>query len=201
MVHAVVVNMGPTSTVYPEFAVDLSLNSTVLNFDYNETNPFDRYHSERGVMINVSWSSEASSTSMGTPTRNTNAGLNVFEGKLIIPLYVTIFFLSVLGNSLVLVTLVQNKRMRTVTNVYLLNLVSDKCVKMTQYFLSLFDLFGENCCGLGRLFNTTITFQVCTKTDGKAKLDKKKHQTLNESMNIYRKLLVYSMVDCELRNT
>ncbi|GJQ75117.1 hypothetical protein Trydic_g9726 [Trypoxylus dichotomus] len=48
----------------------------------------------------------------------------VFESKLIIPLYVIIFLLSVIGNSLVLVTLVQNKRMRTVTNVYLLNLVS-----------------------------------------------------------------------------
>lgn len=49
---------------------------------------------------------------------------NVFESGLIIPLYVGIFILSVVGNSLVLVTLAQNKRMRTVTNVYLLNLVS-----------------------------------------------------------------------------
>ncbi|GLV37144.1 Cholecystokinin-like receptor at 17D1 [Carabus blaptoides fortunei] len=47
---------------------------------------------------------------------------SVFESKLIIPLYVIIFLLSVIGNTLVLVTLAQNKRMRTVTNVYLLNL-------------------------------------------------------------------------------
>nr|KAG5688412.1 hypothetical protein BaRGS_001194 [Batillaria attramentaria] len=43
-----------------------------------------------------------------------------------IPIYVLIFLLSVVGNVLVLVTLAQNKKMRTVTNVFLLNLaVSD----------------------------------------------------------------------------
>ena len=43
-----------------------------------------------------------------------------------IPVYVLIFLLSVLGNVLVMVTLIQNKKMRTVTNVFLLNLaVSD----------------------------------------------------------------------------
>lgn len=54
---------------------------------------------------------------------NSNAD-NVFESKIIIPLYVIIFVLAVVGNTLVLVTLIRNKRMRTVTNVYLLNLVS-----------------------------------------------------------------------------
>ena len=49
---------------------------------------------------------------------------NMLETGLIVPLYVVIFILSVVGNSLVLVTLAQKKRMRTVTNVYLLNLVS-----------------------------------------------------------------------------
>lgn len=44
--------------------------------------------------------------------------------ELIVPMYVAIFLLAVVGNALVVVTLVQNKRMRTVTNVYLLNLVS-----------------------------------------------------------------------------
>lgn len=59
-----------------------------------------------------------------TVLNNSTTGQGVFESKLIIPLYVIIFLLAVVGNSLVLVTLVQNKRMRTVTNVYLLNLVS-----------------------------------------------------------------------------
>jgi uncharacterized membrane protein YadS len=52
---------------------------------------------------------------------NNNGG---FESDIIIPLYVIIFVLSVAGNSLVLITLAQNRRMRTVTNVFLLNLVS-----------------------------------------------------------------------------
>lgn len=39
-----------------------------------------------------------------------------------LPLYCIIFILSILGNSLVIHTLVQNRRMRTVTNVFLLNL-------------------------------------------------------------------------------
>ncbi|GAB1609592.1 cholecystokinin receptor type A, partial [Argonauta hians] len=43
-----------------------------------------------------------------------------------IPFYIVIFILAVVGNCLVILTLVQNKRMRTVTNVFLLNLsVSD----------------------------------------------------------------------------
>ncbi|KAL3878487.1 hypothetical protein ACJMK2_030832 [Sinanodonta woodiana] len=48
------------------------------------------------------------------------------SGIIRIPLYVLIFILAVLGNTLVIVTLIQNKRMRTVTNVFLLNLsISD----------------------------------------------------------------------------
>ncbi|XP_044729370.1 cholecystokinin receptor-like, partial [Chrysoperla carnea] len=57
-----------------------------------------------------------------TNQNNTSSNVNSIEIKLIIPLYVIIFVLAILGNILVLVTLAQNKRMRTVTNVYLLNL-------------------------------------------------------------------------------
>lgn len=57
---------------------------------------------------------------------------NLLE-SLIIPLYGTIFLLSVVGNSLVLITLARNKRMRTVTNVYLLNLVG-KCYTAIGHF-------------------------------------------------------------------
>jgi hypothetical protein len=66
------------------------------------------------------------SVSVVTNVGNTSAGSggSVFESDLIIPLYVVIFVLAIVGNSLVLITLAQNKRMRTVTNVYLLNLVS-----------------------------------------------------------------------------
>ena len=47
-------------------------------------------------------------------------------GEIRIPLYCIIFVLALVGNMLVILTLVQNKKMRTVTNVFLLNLsVSD----------------------------------------------------------------------------
>lgn len=50
----------------------------------------------------------------------------LMRGEVRIPLYSLIFLLSVVGNTLVIVTLAQNKRMRTVTNVFLLNLsISD----------------------------------------------------------------------------
>lgn len=46
--------------------------------------------------------------------------------KTLIAIYSIIFLLAVFGNSLVILTLVQNIRMRTVTNVFLLNLaISD----------------------------------------------------------------------------
>lgn len=49
-----------------------------------------------------------------------------WTGMVLIPLYTLIFILAVVGNALVILTLIQNKRMRTVTNVFLLNLsISD----------------------------------------------------------------------------
>ncbi|CAB3378575.1 Hypothetical predicted protein [Cloeon dipterum] len=56
---------------------------------------------------------------------STNSTVNLgadFETDLIVPLYAIIFILSIIGNSLVVITLMQNRRMRTVTNVFLLNL-------------------------------------------------------------------------------
>lgn len=73
----------------------------------------------------------------------------------IIPLYSVIFLLAVIGNSLVILTLVQNKRMRTITNLFLLNLaVSDLflgvfCMPFTLVGMLLRDfIFGELMCKL-----------------------------------------------------
>lgn len=74
-------------------------------------------------------------------------------GRIQIPLYAVIFLLAVIGNSLVILTLVQNKRMRTITNVFLLNLaISDLflgvlCMPFTLVGALLRDfIFGEFMC-------------------------------------------------------
>ncbi|XP_041972909.1 cholecystokinin receptor type A-like [Aricia agestis] len=55
-----------------------------------------------------------------------NATTNAYEWRFVLPPYILIFLLSISGNCLVIATLASNRRMRTVTNVYLLNLaVSD----------------------------------------------------------------------------
>ncbi|KAJ8976233.1 hypothetical protein NQ317_009730 [Molorchus minor] len=92
------------------------------------------------------------------------------SSKLIIPLYLIIFVLAVLGNSLVLVTLVRNKRMRTVTNVYLFNLaISDLllgvfCMPFTLVGQVLRNfIFGSTMCKLIPYFQaikTRIGLQV-----------------------------------------
>lgn len=76
-------------------------------------------------------------------------------GRIQIPLYATILLLAIVGNSLVILTLVQNRRMRTITNVFLLNLaVSDillgvLCMPFTLIGTLLRDfVFGEVMCKL-----------------------------------------------------
>ena len=76
-------------------------------------------------------------------------------GRFQIPLYTIIFLLAVVGNSLVILTLVQHQRMRTITNVFLLNLaVSDLmlgvlCMPFTLVGTILRDfVFGEVMCKL-----------------------------------------------------
>lgn len=78
-----------------------------------------------------------------------NIMVNVF------PLYLIIFLLAVVGNVLVILTLVHNKRMRTVTNLFLLNLaISDLllgifCMPFTLVGMLLRDfIFGEMMCKL-----------------------------------------------------
>lgn len=75
------------------------------------------------------------------------------SGRVQIPLYATILLLAVIGNGLVILTLVQNRRMRTITNVFLLNLaVSDillgvLCMPFTLIGSLLRDfVFGEIMC-------------------------------------------------------
>ncbi|XP_055617201.1 cholecystokinin receptor type A-like isoform X2 [Toxorhynchites rutilus septentrionalis] len=77
------------------------------------------------------------------------------SGRIQIPLYSIIFLLAVIGNSLVILTLVLNRRMRTITNLFLLNLaVSDLflgvfCMPFTLVGTLLRDfIFGKVMCKL-----------------------------------------------------
>ena len=79
------------------------------------------------------------------------------EDIIALPLYSLIFILSLVGNSLVIMTLVQNKRMRTITNMFLLNLsISDLllavfCMPFTIVPIMLKNfIFGATMCVLIR---------------------------------------------------
>jgi len=86
------------------------------------------------------------------------------EAELRIALYVAIFLLSVSGNSLVALTIAQNRRMRTLTNVLLMNLsVADLllavvCMPFTLIPTLLQDfIFGPVVCVLVRYMQGTPT--------------------------------------------
>ncbi|XP_046576791.1 cholecystokinin receptor type A-like [Haliotis rubra] len=82
--------------------------------------------------------------------------------------YAVIFLLSVVGNSLVVLTLFQHKKMRTITNVYLLNLaISDLllavfCMPFTLIPLLLQDfVFGAVMCALIRYLQAVSVGVSC----------------------------------------
>lgn len=81
--------------------------------------------------------------------------IELYSISWLLTLYGIIFLLAIIGNSLVILTLVQNKRMRTITNVFLLNLaVSDLflgvfCMPFTLVGTILRNfIFGEVMCKL-----------------------------------------------------
>ncbi|XP_052792934.1 cholecystokinin receptor type A-like isoform X2 [Mya arenaria] len=85
-----------------------------------------------------------------------------------LPFYALIFILSVSGNLLVIITLIQNKRMRTVTNVFLLNLsVSDLllavfCMPFTIVPIMLKNfIFGEIMCIMIRYLQAVSVSVSC----------------------------------------
>lgn len=128
--------------------------------DENET-----YHYESSVLPQHHVQQQFSSTSSGsvstiiattvaTMRAAASSWTELFSsGHFQIPLYATILLLAIVGNALVILTLVQNRRMRTITNVFLLNLaVSDIllgvfCMPFTLVGTLLRDfVFGEIMC-------------------------------------------------------
>ena len=128
-----------------------------------ENNTTEMYSLNKSELNNVI----SFSLTFGNLSSNSNSSLNTFVNSnhtqqswiqiatRIIPLYSVIFLLAVIGNSLVILTLVQNKRMRTITNLFLLNLaVSDLflgvfCMPFTLVGMLLRDfIFGELMCKL-----------------------------------------------------
>lgn len=104
-----------------------------------------------GGMVSSSLATTVLSATAAAVATNTPSWLS--WGRVQIPLYATILLLAVIGNFLVIITLVQNRRMRTITNVFLLNLaVSDillgvLCMPFTLIGALLRDfVFGEVMC-------------------------------------------------------
>ena len=140
--------------------------------------PFDDYGSENAsselpitmtwmtVMANDSTSTTAATTSAAAivttvisttiaTTSSTSLSSWFTNGRIQIILYITILLLAIIGNALVILTLIQNRRMRTITNVFLLNLaISDillgvLCMPITLIGTLLRDfVFGEVMCKL-----------------------------------------------------
>ncbi|CAH2091652.1 unnamed protein product [Euphydryas editha] len=76
------------------------------------------------TLYNASFLRKATSSVTNVTVINVNIASNAYEWRFVLPPYFLIFMLSISGNCLVIATLASNRRMRTVTNVYLLNLTS-----------------------------------------------------------------------------
>ncbi|XP_062533523.1 cholecystokinin receptor-like isoform X2 [Armigeres subalbatus] len=85
-----------------------------------------------GTAVNTT--SNVANNSSATAANSGFGGNSTFQNDLIIPLYAIVFLLSLIGNSIVILMLVLEKRMRSVINVYLLNLA------MTDLLLGVFCL-------------------------------------------------------------
>ncbi|XP_052224717.1 cholecystokinin receptor-like [Dreissena polymorpha] len=92
-----------------------------------------------------------------------------FSAELNITLYSVIFILSVCGNSLVIITLIKNKKMRTITNLFLVNLaISDLMLSVLCMPFSLVAtvllrnfIFGEAMCVIIRYFQAVSVGVSC----------------------------------------
>ncbi|XP_053399652.1 cholecystokinin receptor type A-like isoform X2 [Mercenaria mercenaria] len=123
-------------------------------------------HGDSNIGLNISINNTIDESAI-TPMEFKSPPLKV-EDIITLPLYSLIFILSVVGNLLVIITLIQNKRMRTVTNVFLLNLsLSDLllavfCMPFTIIPIMLKNfVFGATMCVLIRYMQTISVTVSC----------------------------------------
>lgn len=113
------------------------------------------------------------------------------SGTWIIFLYSVIFLLAVIGNLLVILTLIQSRRMRTITNLFLLNLaISDLflgvfCMPFTLVGMLLRDfIFGELMCKLLPYLQGAFN---CLPPPFDAKNERQCHKKVNENWKAKQK--------------
>lgn len=148
--------LNDTSTFIPflQNVTWLEENETL----YRDTSVMPQQHvqyvSKTSLSVSSTVAGPMTTQSVGAAAAVTTSWIDwLSSGRLEIPLYAIILLLAVVGNGLVILTLVQNRRMRTITNVFLLNLaVSDIllgvfCMPFTLVGTLLRDfVFGEFMC-------------------------------------------------------
>lgn len=148
------VNISNTNGTYNYFSSSIRDNTTSMtNKPNNYFNSWDRNSPQ---FYNLSYEVYDPVDALRNWTYE-NDSWSTWITDIRIPFYIVILVLAVVGNTLVIVTLAQNKRMRTVTNVFLLNLsISDLLLAIFCMPFTLIPsvmrnfIFGETVCILIR---------------------------------------------------
>lgn len=113
----------------PEAVYEFPDDDLVTLFELHPPVTVSYYDDDQEFLSSLIFPSSSSTPSLtvaghrSSRNHSTSAGSSLgMQGELRIALYIAIFVLSVSGNALVALTIAQNRRMRTLTNVLLMNL-------------------------------------------------------------------------------
>ncbi|XP_016986643.1 cholecystokinin receptor type A [Drosophila rhopaloa] len=159
--HIVSLTVGPYNDTGSGYGSSASLggsgsNSTSYADDFLVTQQLENDLATEAAYVSFGTSSSYGPSPSPSPSSGSSAASSTTEMPVwLIPSYSVILLFAVLGNLLVISTLVQNRRMRTITNVFLLNLaISDMllgvlCMPVTLVGTLLRHfIFGEFLCKL-----------------------------------------------------
>ncbi|XP_012941704.2 cholecystokinin receptor type A, partial [Aplysia californica] len=142
---------GDYSSIFQTPAVTPVLQASANNNNNNNNTVFIEENFNLSTLLGLDMND--SNSSVGNVTEVPPYNLPRLSVEIQIALYSIIFVLALVGNLLIIITLIQNKRMRTVTNVFLLNLaISDLllalvCMPFTLVPVLLMDfVFGSFMC-------------------------------------------------------